>query len=192
VKGAVASEVTDAFFERHPDWLSRYGAAGRARGIEDAAHHLDFIASAVDSGSVPALRDYARWCSRVLKARGIAPQFLAENLAQIGGTLASKISPPGLIAPLIENAIEASLEPAESAASSGSYQSERSVFLQAIQTGRRREALAVAREALHQGIAATEIYAHIFQDRFTKSVAFGKRAKYPSRRNILRPRRFNT
>jgi hypothetical protein len=72
--------VTDEFLRRHPDWVARYGELARKRGIEDAGFHVDVLAGALETGSPAAFCDYARWCSRLLRSRKIAPQFLAENL----------------------------------------------------------------------------------------------------------------
>jgi hypothetical protein len=47
----VAESVTDEFFARHPDWLARYGEAGRRHGAADARFHMDFLAGAVEAGS---------------------------------------------------------------------------------------------------------------------------------------------
>ncbi|MBA2269151.1 MAG: hypothetical protein H0W20_00950, partial [Chthoniobacterales bacterium] len=91
-KESVAAAVTDEFFERHPDWLARYGENGRKRGIEDAGFHIDFLEGAIETGSVAAFCDYARWCSRLLSGYGIAPHFLAENLRQVGQALEAKVT----------------------------------------------------------------------------------------------------
>jgi len=79
----VAEAVTAEFFRRHPDWLDRYGEHGRARAVEDAQYHLDFLSSALIAGEPQAFADYVRWARRVLEARGIAAAFLRENLVQI-------------------------------------------------------------------------------------------------------------
>jgi hypothetical protein len=91
LKESVAEAVTDEFFRRHPDLLARYGEVGRKRGIEDACYHLDFLAAAVESGSVAAFCEYARWCRRLLGPMGLGPHLLAENLVQIGNSLAEKL-----------------------------------------------------------------------------------------------------
>jgi len=82
----IAEAVTDAFFQRHPDWFARYGARGRVRGIEDAGFHLDFIAGAVEGQSIAAFENYIRWTTRMLHARGIAPHFCAGRLLHPGLT----------------------------------------------------------------------------------------------------------
>lgn len=168
-KESVAAAVTDEFFKRHPDWQARYGENGRKRGIEDAGFHIDFLAGAIETGSVAAFCDYARWCSRLLSGYGIAPHFLAENLRQVGQALEAKItSAEGMIGRFVQAAADASLETAgpssPSTASSAPLEAARSVFVEAIVGGRRRDALTVARQALRQVSATADLYVHIFQE----------------------------
>src|SRR5215472_1202496 len=82
-RDALATRVNTEFFDRHPDWRERYGHKGVERGREDACFHIDFLRGAVEADSAPAFMDYVSWTARVLGARGIAPDFLAENLQQI-------------------------------------------------------------------------------------------------------------
>jgi len=92
LKPVIAESVTANFFERHPDWVTRYGERGRKLGIEDACFHMDFLAGAIEAGSVKPFEDYVRWTCRMLGARNIAAHFVAENLKQIEVTLASFVT----------------------------------------------------------------------------------------------------
>ena len=78
----IAEDVTEEFFRRHPDWMQKYGERGRARGIEDAIYHMNFLAAALQGGSLRSFEDYARWASGMLKARNIDPHFVVENFAR--------------------------------------------------------------------------------------------------------------
>ena len=168
-KVSAAAAVTDEFFERHPDWLARYGEPGRNRGLEDASSHIDFLAAAIESGSAEAFCDYARWCARLLHGYGIAARFVAENLEQVGKALAARV-PAGaaMIDSLVQAAAAAAREtpretvPADIAPPSP-FALPRSVFLQAILNGRRRDALTVVREALLERVSTADLYVHIFQ-----------------------------
>jgi hypothetical protein len=60
-KQQVAESVTDEFLARHPDWVTRYGARGRAGGIEDSIYHLSYLAYAIEAGTTIPFADYARW-----------------------------------------------------------------------------------------------------------------------------------
>src|ERR1700734_3721222 len=84
-----ATEVTKEFLERHPDWLKRYGLRAIERGEQDAIYHLEFLAAAIEAGSSAAFENYARWCGRMLEARGISRSFVIENFEQIGAGVLS-------------------------------------------------------------------------------------------------------
>ncbi len=165
---SVAARVTEEFLQRHPDWTIRYGERARKRGIEDAGYHIDFLASAIESGSVAAFSEYARWCRRLLSGFGMAPEFLAENLEQVAQHLSATLAEGAgeTIDAFTRSAVAACLEaPAERAGTEESpLHSERLVFIQAVLHGRRRDALTIARAALRQGHGATDVYVHLFQE----------------------------
>lgn len=91
-KEQVANEVTAEFFKRHPDWRERYGDMCWQRGLEDAAFHAEFLASAIESGSEAQFADYARWTARVLSSRDIDATFLSENITQVRDALVLRLS----------------------------------------------------------------------------------------------------
>ena len=167
-KESVAAAVTAEFLRRHPDWVTRYGENARTRGIEDAGYHIDVLAGSIESGSVAPFCEYARWCRRLLGGLGIAPHFLAENLSQIAESLGAKVDAADAetIAVFTRCAVEACSETPEELLSPASSPLDlaRSVFVQAILTGRRREALLIAREALREGHSAMDVYTHVFQN----------------------------
>jgi methanogenic corrinoid protein MtbC1 len=172
VKRTVAEEVTEKFFVRHPDWLERYGERGRRRGIEDAKYHLDFLASAIESGSTASFEDYARWTSRMLSARGIAPHFVAENFQQLEESLRRIFTDDSIemIALFIKAGRDACLEKiednqAENQKDSDSELSQaQRIFLESILKGQRRTATAIAMEAIRNGSSIVDVYTEIFQE----------------------------
>lgn len=168
-RSAVAETVTAEFFQRHPDWLVRYGDRGRQRGLEDAAYHVDFLAGAIETGAVAAFENYARWTTNVLRSRGIAPSFVAENLRQVALACGQSLSETEreLITTYTEAACTATAEvpPATTTAAAPSRLAVgQSIFLQAILKGPRQAALNVALEALHEGHSAADIYVEILQE----------------------------
>src|SRR5215471_5862185 len=86
-RDVLSARVNEEFFNRHPDWRDRYGRRGMERGREDACFHIDFLRGAIEADSASAFQDYVCWTARVLSARGIASDFLAENLQQISDSL---------------------------------------------------------------------------------------------------------
>lgn len=171
LKPRIAEAVTDDFLRRHPDWVARFGDRGHLRGVEDAGHHLDFLAGALESGSVAAFEEYARWVARVLAARGIAPAFVAENLRQIAEALRSHLGADAWAA--VDRTVAAgclacvSAPPAraDDAATDGAdgLGLAQGRFLQAILRGERRAALGIALEALGTGRPVAEVYTRLFQ-----------------------------
>jgi len=168
VKQPVAEAVTEEFFRRHPDWLARYGERGRRLAIEDAKYHLDFLAGAIESGSVASFEDYARWSSRMLAARGIAPQFVAENFRQLGESLNRILSEDSaeMISSYIQAGSAACTEKAEDIeeVKSGELAQSQRLFLESILKGQRETAATIALEVIRCGHQIIDVYTEIFQE----------------------------
>ena len=169
LKQSVAEAVTDEFFQRHPDWLDRYGEQGRKRGIEDACFHIDFLAVAVVTGTPTPFEDYVRWTVRVLEARGISAHFVAENLAQVERALGSRLSGPehSFVRSFIRdgcdacNAVLSQPEASKAQTSLGLIQS---LFLQALLNGQRKSAITIVSEALREGHSLLDVYVEVCQE----------------------------
>jgi methanogenic corrinoid protein MtbC1 len=164
ISATVAVEVTDRFLQRHPDWRLRYGARATSAGVQDAAHHLAFLAGAVEGGDVDAFAAYARWAARVLAARGIASGFLAENLEQLHAAVAARVPPEqaGTLASYFE-AARGALSSEPEFPTGATLHLTAHVFLQTILAGDRRAAVQVAREALRNGLNLQDLYVDVFQ-----------------------------
>lgn len=165
---SVAEAVTEEFFRRHPEWEDRYGEQGRARGIEDAQHHMDFLAGALIAGEPQAFTEYVRWARRVLEARGIAAGFLRENLEQIGGALATRLDGPAR--PAVEAVVRAGLlacDESPGAAPPSGPEDEltavRRLYLHAILHGQRHSARGIVLESHRAGHSLLDIYLKILQ-----------------------------
>jgi methanogenic corrinoid protein MtbC1 len=166
LKPAIATEVTEAFLERHPDWVARYGERARKFGIEDAQYHIDFLRGAVEAGSIPAFEDYCEWAAGVLQSRSIAPQFLVENLGQIEVTLRSHLSADeqAMVAPMVDAGRAAcSRQMARPSAPDSPLAMTQAVFQQSILIGSRAGSVQIIEEALKNGAALFDIYEHVFQ-----------------------------
>lgn len=175
----IAESVTEEFLERHPDWLERYGARARRRGIEDARYHLQFLAGALLAGSPDGFRRYAEWAAQMLAARGIEPRFLAENLRQVGEHAARVLEPRE--AELVQRYAQVGAEACSTAGEEGEgagstgpsgekavgqelLDEARGLYLDAALRGDRRGALGVVREAMRRGFGVREIYLGVLQE----------------------------
>lgn len=168
-KGAIAEEVTDEFLRRHPDWTARYGARARTYGLEDAAFHVEFLAGAIASGTPNAYADYGRWTAAVLAARKIAPEFVVENLEQVGHAIQRHLTPEQrqVAQPYVEAGVRGASQAAQPQQAGGdraALASAREVFLQAILQGDRRAARTVAIEAVRAGHALLDVYVDVFEE----------------------------
>lgn len=167
-KSVVAEAVTREFYQRHPDWVQRFGEAGRTRAVEDAAYHIDFLAGALESASTGAFETYARWACRVLQSRGIAPRFVVETLDQIEQALASRLPPAEhrLVAELLSAGRTACEEPPppSSPGSKGALAPSQALFRQAILGGHRQAAATIVSEALREGHPVLDVYADVVQE----------------------------
>jgi len=172
-RASIAASVTDEFLERHPDWLDRYPRV-RRRGQEDAGFHLEFLAGAILAGDPTAFADYARWTCRVLSARGIDPEYLVENLEQVGRAAASVLEAPDgrLVGRFVEAgvaAVEQARSPRQDDGSAPGDDADdhvrtaRSLYLQAVLAGERRAAVALALETVSSGLSVPDVYLEILQ-----------------------------
>jgi len=163
----VASEVTQVFLARHPEWLSKYGERARKFGIADARFHLEFLRGAVEAGSIAAFEDYCEWAAGLLQSRGIASHFLAENLTQIETALGSRLSPAeqAVVALTMEAGRAAcQRQNTRPAAPDNALALTRTVYLQSVLIGARAGSVQIVEEALRNGAGVFDIYAQVFQE----------------------------
>ena len=78
--GGIAQAAVARDYARRPALLAKYGERGRARYLEDTRYHQSYLADAISFGRPSIFKDYLRWVSAVLAARGVAPEELVENL----------------------------------------------------------------------------------------------------------------
>src|SRR5262249_25486335 len=147
----------------HPEWRERYGDRGVERGREDVCFHIDFLRGAIEADGAAPFEDYVCWAARVLGARGIAPEFLAENLQQIADAPADLLDPgeQAQVRRVIRAGIDALARAGGASEAAGpewrpEFDSVRRLFTQAILLGHRKAALAMAMEAVEHGTALVD------------------------------------
>ena len=170
---ATAEVVTAEFLERHPEWVDRFGDRARIHGIQDARFHVDFLAAAIEAGSLDAFREYATWCARMLGARRIEPKFLVENLEQLRDELVGDLDEGGrdwveqMVAAACAAAMasEGTAQP-EGAASTGAGEAlaaDRRLYMEAALSGHRATALSLALECVDRGLSVLDLYHDLLQ-----------------------------
>jgi methanogenic corrinoid protein MtbC1 len=169
-RDALATRVNGEFFNRHPEWRERYGHRGVDRGREDACFHIDFLRGAIEADSATAFEDYVCWTARVLSARGIAPDFLVENLQQIADAPTDLLNATEQVQ--VSRLIRAGIDALGRAnvMSHGAehewrpeFESVRRLFTQAILVGQRKAALTIVMKAVDEGMSLLDVYAGILQ-----------------------------
>ncbi|MFA6576152.1 MAG: cobalamin-dependent protein [Nocardioides sp.] len=131
-----------------------------------ARHHIDFLQAAVELDDPTVFRDYALWCRDLLGARGIGVASLVARLEAVRDELVGRLSPPA--ADAVDLATRAAL--AALAAGQDSPWGEGdplspacNLYLTASVSGRREQALAIAREAVSGAQSPVDVYVDIFQ-----------------------------
>lgn len=162
-----AQVVTEAFLERHPDWLARYGERARVLGNQDAVFHIDFLTGAIEAGAPEAFADYAVWTAGVLGARGIGPESLVENLRQIEQVLCAEMADcRDLIASMVDAACTACVAApadAKSGGLAGPLDPVQRLFTAAALRGDRQAATGIALEVLRGGHTVEALYTQVFE-----------------------------
>jgi MerR family transcriptional regulator, light-induced transcriptional regulator len=173
-RDSTAELVTVEFLERHPAWVERYGERARFHGIQDARFHVDFLAAAIEAGSLEAFRDYGAWCARMLRSRGIESRFLVENLEQVRDALCGDLGEVGRawVAEMVAAACAAAndteggatLPDADSSAADDvALAAERRRYIEAALTGHRATALTIALECVRSGLSVPDVYRDLLQ-----------------------------
>ena len=170
-RNTLAARVNDEFFQRHPDWRERYGEKGVEHGFEDACFHIDFLRGAIEAGSEEAFKEYVRWTERVLGARGIASEYLAENLRQIGDATRATLTVAEYT--YVDSLIHAAnKDHGHLKTTDGSDPTHglpdlavtRRLFTQAILLGQRKPAEAVMMQAIENGASLVDVYVDVLQE----------------------------
>jgi methanogenic corrinoid protein MtbC1 len=134
---------------------------------EDAAPHIEFLAAAVEAGSVAAFEDYVGWTAGVLAARGIAVESLAESLVQLERRVLSELPAPDRDG--VATFFAAGLDVCKRAAADASLAKAPpldqtvQVFVSALLAAQRRAAVTIALDALERGTPPVDLYVELVQ-----------------------------
>ena len=110
---AVAEAAVAALYRLRPDLEQRYGEGGRRHCARDLAHHLRFLAAAVELDDPNVFGSYAAWAVRVMAAHNVAAE---DALASFRCLLeAAPDAAPPEAAAAVRDAITAALRRIEAA-----------------------------------------------------------------------------
>ena len=168
-RAALAQAVVARQYDVQPELVERYGPAGRAKCLQDAAYHLAYLSEAVAAASPTLFADYIRWAATMLAGRGVPPVDLAANLAHLRAVVESSL-PPGaalLAAGYVDGGIAVLAEPAAPPSSllgadtpladlAGRY-------LTALLNYERQAAGELILDAVGRGVPIADVYLQVFQ-----------------------------
>ena len=161
-----ASAAVERHYKSDPR-LQRYGARGRARCIEDAEFHLEFLLSALDAGSIGQFVDYCGWAKILLHSRGIDVSYLIDNLQHLGSVLKTKLSKQqfSMVAEYLQAGINALPHlPADLPSQidpERPYAQQANAYLNALLRFNRTQASNIVLQESSKGTSVKDIYRHI-------------------------------
>lgn len=168
------AEMADGIVERqflgNPELTARYGPQGRARCLQDASFHLQYLASAVETERPILFVDYMQWVRGVLDARRIPSADLVDSLHSIREVVCERLPAEDdgvLIERIVSDAIgglDSSQEKGpgtfDPATSAGQIAQK---YLQLVLEGRRSEAADTVVNAVESGLSVKQAYLEVFQ-----------------------------
>lgn len=168
-QAGLAAAIVRRQFAAHPELEQRYGQTGREKCLQDATHHLAYLADAMNAGDPALFTNYVGWAKVMLGTRGIPMEDLARYLeltrtvvherleGAAGGLAAEYLSislaqlpsvPSELAACLVGDAPHGDLAEA---------------YLEALLEGERHRASRMVLDAVSAGAGVKDIYQHVFQ-----------------------------
>ncbi|HOJ98596.1 MAG TPA: cobalamin-dependent protein [Termitinemataceae bacterium] len=168
-KTELARLVVNAYFERHPDFKSRYGADAYKKSLQDAEYHFVFLAEALETEEPILFLDYIHWNTSLFESIGLPIQVLIETIQLMIETLnfhfGSHDAAPACI--LLGQSIEhINLEEPPQ----HNFIDETSPlgpiarrYLEALLAADRRKAGAIIEQAIQNGSSIKDIYLEVFQ-----------------------------
>ena len=166
---ALALQMVNREFARHPELEQRYGKIGREKCLQDAGYHLDYLAQAIAADSTDLFIDYIGSAKFMLAKRNIPATDLANMIETMKESLEQGLPPElnqlasdyldiGLaqLPRLPDDLPSYMVEGAPLATLANDY-------LQALLRGERQVACKLVLDAVQQGTAVRDIYLHVFQ-----------------------------
>lgn len=160
----IALRVAEKHLERQPEYLDRFGPAGRTRCIEDADFHIQYLGHALRFATPALFASYTAWARRVLEKRDIPWADLQANLEVLRDELAGVLEADEAAAAsdYIETGLAAETDDDSFLATSPREPLARA-YLAALLRADRRSANALVAEAVREGVSIGDIYLYVFQ-----------------------------
>ena len=159
----LANAITDEHAAAHPEVFVRWGPVGRTRCLEDARFHLQYLATALDAGSVSMFLDYIGWTKVVLAKRHVGERDLLVNLEILARAVREMPDAEAYVRTAIGELPEMSVDVPSCLDPRAPLWSVASEYLAALLRGSRRDALQIVTNALDGGASLRDVYRHVFE-----------------------------
>jgi methanogenic corrinoid protein MtbC1 len=168
-RSELAETVTAKHYRLKPELEARYGAAGRAKCLQDAAFHLSYLAEALQNSEPKLFSDYVVWAKAMLAGRGIPEKDLLDNLSVLRDSLTEKL--PADYNEIAREYVDfgirqlAQTDPASYSLITGEIPLKNLAdeYLNALLRGRRDQASRLIMDAVESGTPIKELYLQVFQ-----------------------------
>jgi MerR family transcriptional regulator, light-induced transcriptional regulator len=167
-KQELAQKIVERHWERRPLLEERYGTKGRARCLEDARYHIQYLSEAVGAEEPVLFADYVTWARTMLSSRNIPVEDLMANLEVMQDVLQEQL-PVAMHFPTIEyvkyaiGELVSSTRMATSLDSAEPLSDLANQYLSALLRYERHVASAVILRAVKNKTSIKEIYLHVFE-----------------------------
>jgi methanogenic corrinoid protein MtbC1 len=169
-RAELAEAVTIRHYELKPELEARYGAAGRAKCLQDAAFHLSYLAEALQNSQPALFSDYVVWARAMLAGRGIPEKDLVDNLKILRDCLAENL--PEIYKETAREYVDLGIDQlSKTGENPGSLitgeiplKNLADEYLDALLQGRRDRASRLIIHAVDSGTSIKEIYLQVFQN----------------------------
>ena len=161
----VALRVAEQHLAAHPEFLQRFGDAGRSRCIEDANFHLQYLIHALQLSAPSLFTAYVQWARQLLEKRRIPWSDLQTNLELLrdeAGQALGDIDVSPLRA-MIDAALGADAVEVPSFLGATAREPLARAYLTALLHGDRRTAVGIVNDAARTGVSIRELYLDVFQ-----------------------------
>jgi len=92
-KTSLAEMATDALYADMPELMTRYGAVGRERCLEDIRYTIDHLVPAVDLAQPSMFATYVGWLDDLLRARNVSTREVIRSLELIEQAVRNELAP---------------------------------------------------------------------------------------------------
>lgn len=159
----LALAITNEQAAAAPEAFARWGPDGRARCLEDARFHLQYLATALDAESLPMFLDYIAWTKVVLAKRNVGERDLLANLQILGRAVRGMPDAEAYVRTAIEELPAMSDDVPSHLDPRAPLWSVASEYLAALLRGSRGDALQIVLRALDGGASLRDVYRHVFE-----------------------------